>query len=254
LHIEKRKERSMSTPAAKPCPSVSSKTDWRVDYLAEFKALACADEYPCIYVKQAFEKDHLSFHFVDDAHCPTDREQAFEAFRSYVADVLATPEERTAAMKILLIVINSESLAESHEALAWELLNDFTRRDDIAWPAHLPRDPDEADWAYCFQGQRIFVNISSPEHQLRRSRNLGRHLVLVLQLRDGIDCIAPPDSKGDVIRNFIRKRIDAYDAVPVSPDLATHGQGENRDWKQFWLGDRETVMQGKCPFHAPSGN
>lgn len=240
--------------ATQPSSAASpAENNWRTDYQAEFERLACADEYPCIYVKQAYEKNHLTFHYVDDAFRATDRQQALEAFKHYVADVLATPEERTAAMKILLIVINSDHLEDSHEALAWDLLNEFVRHDDIPWPAHLTKDPEDADWAYCFQGQRIFVNISSPEHRLRRSRNLGRHLVLVLQLRDGIDCIAPPDSKGDVIRSFIRKRIDAYDTVPVAPDLATHGQGENRDWKQFWLGDRETVMQGKCPFHVPAG-
>lgn len=224
---------------------------WKDAYRLEFEALACADEFPCIYVKQAYDKDYISFHFMEDASSEIERLKAFEALKGYVSEVLATPDDRVAAMKILLIVVNSNDIAGIHEKVSWELLNDFVRRDDIPWPEHLTQNPEDEDWAYCFQGQRIFVNISSPEHLLRRSRNIGSQLVLVMQLRDGIDCIAPPNAKGDVIRSFIRQRINTYDAVPVSPDLATHGQGQNRDWKQFWLGDREVVMEGKCPFHKP---
>lgn len=242
----------MNALSEKAVPAACGVPDsWKKSYRAEFEALACAEDFPCIYVKQAYEKGYIDFHFMEDCQSEVERLKAFEAFKHYVGNVLATPDERVAAMKILLIVVNTDGVAGGHEQISWDLLNDFVRRDEIPWPEHLTRNPDDQDWAYCFQGQRLFVNLSSPEHLLRRSRNLGSRLVLVMQLRDGIDCIAPPNAKGDVIRQFIRQRINTYDQVPVSADLATHGQGQNRDWKQFWLGDREAVLEGTCPFHMP---
>lgn len=221
--------------------------DWHQEYLSQFKQIACAADFPCMYIGPAFEKGHIKFHFLKDPGSEVERMQSLLSFKQYVRNVLEEKNQRTAAMMILILVVHDEFIVTEHERCAWSLLDYFLKHDDVPWPERHTRNPDDADWAYCFQGQRIFVNISSPDHKKRLSRNLGRHLALVLQLRDGVDYIAPPDAKGDQIRGTIRSRIEKHDHIGVSPDLSTHGQGENRDWKQFWLGDREEVLQGKCP-------
>lgn len=229
---------------------INADGDWRALYIKEFESIACADSYPCIYVKQAYQKGYLSFHFIDE---PDNDHQCIDAFitlQKYTQSTLAIQNKRIAAMKIILFVIKADAIEGGHEQTAWELLRTFLDIDPCPWPKVYPDSPEDAYWAYCFAGQRFFVNISSPEHTLRKSRNLGRHLVLVMQLRDGIDYIAPANKQGNAIRKLIRKRIADYDLVPVSNHLATHGQGKNRDWKQFWLGDDDAKQKKSCPLKS----
>lgn len=227
------------------CPAEA----WKAEYVKEFESIGLARDFPCTFLRPAYQAGHIKFHFMGDPGDEAQRRAGYAAIRDYVQDVLATEDDGTAALKILLVVVNADAISGPHEDAAWSLLNDFAAMDPVPWPSEVPTDPNSESWAYCISGARLFVNISSPEHVKRRSRNLGRHLVLVVQLRDGVDFIAPPNEDGDAVRRSMRRRVAAYDTVPVSPDLATHGQGTNRDWKQFWLGDRTTTHEGQCPFN-----
>ena len=40
------------------------------------------------------------------------------------------------------------------------------RRDPAPWPVEIPISPEDPDWSMCFAGTPIFVNMSTPAHQL----------------------------------------------------------------------------------------
>jgi FPC/CPF motif-containing protein YcgG len=134
----------------------------------------------------------------------------------------------------------------------WRLLQALHEADAVRWPGEIPLDPDTPTWSFCFGGIPLFVNVNTPAHLRRHSRNLGNSVVLVIQPREAIDFVAAPDSSGDRHRNTIRHRIAGYDDVPPSPDLATYGSATNRDWKLYFLTDDEQGVQGSCPFRPMS--
>ena len=215
--------------------------------VSEFTALVGRDAFPCPYATMALKHDSLLFsHLAWDGH-PARPAELAGAVREYLALLVDEPPAK-AAMIVLVVFVDVPDVdgAGSLEPVAWEAVQALV---DIGSPA-AGGDPDDPAWALVFDGVPLFVNISSPEHRLRRSRNLGNRLALVIQPRDGIDFVAPANERGDRIRESVRRRIDAYDAIPRSPDLSTHGRDDNRDWKQYWLVDDPAGRQGTCPLHG----
>ena len=59
---------------------------------------------------------------------------------------------------------------------------------------------------------------------------------------------------------MIRRRLRAYDDVAPSPTLGNYGEPDNREWKQYFLPDRDDAQDpddgaARCPFGhvAPPG-
>ncbi len=156
-------------------------------------------------------------------------DEGFSAIEAFVQLVEATSRAQAAALKTLLLCVDcSELSAETEQKAVWHLLNGFLLRDESPWPGDIPNDPDDPEWAYCLFGKRAFITALTPSHKKRHSRNIGSHMVLLFQLRDGIEFVAPYNVKGDEVRDTIRQRIEAYDDVPLAPDMTTHGEGATR--------------------------
>ena len=131
---------------------------------------------------------------------------------------------------------------------AWNVLQYLHDHDPKPWPTAIPTDPNDALWSFCFDGEPLFINISSPAHALRSSRNLGDGLALVIQPRVNFDHVAGLQSPGgEEIRQRIRQRMHAYDGQPHPTDLGTYGQSDNIEWKQYALNETNTPTQNTCP-------
>lgn len=215
-------------------------TDLLTAAIEEFSVVVDDDRFPCTYATTALRQGTLEFVRVKWPR-PADVVAAVEA---YLAKVAELPPVRAA---MLALVVFLDVPDGDVEAAAWEAVEALIDADPAGAAAAGP--VDSPSWALTFRGIRLFVNISSPAHLRRRSRNLGSRVALVIQPRDGIDLIAPPDERGDRIRERIRRRVDRYDAIPRSPDLSTHGNAANRDWKQYWLADEPEGWTGECPIH-----
>jgi uncharacterized protein len=94
---------------------------------------------------------------------------------------------------------------------------------------HTPNDPL---WVFSFDECEMFVVGMSPTCHLRRSRNLGRSMILVfrprLLFKDPITGQPIPMTT----RRALHSRMLAYDNMVIHPDIGLYGDAANREWKQ----------------------
>ncbi|BFM49575.1 YqcI/YcgG family protein [Marinomonas sp. THO17] len=227
---------------------------WKKQVVEQVKSRILNKDYPCIFTKSAYDHDHIMINFINDPFSEDDLNRSFVAINEFITLINNTRNKQSASMKTLLLCIDCNEMGADDEPKAvWHLLNGFLRLDSSAWPMDVPTDPENEEWAYSLLGKRAFITALTPSHKKRHSRNIGSHMVLLFQLRDGIEHVAPYNAKGDNIRELIRQRIEAYDDVPLAPDMTTHGDGGNKDWTQYWLGDSMESHTGKCPLHDKYG-
>lgn len=136
---------------------------------------------------------------------------------------------------------------ETYREQFWNVLQSLHDRDPVDWPSFIPKHPGNPNWTFCFGGQSLFINASTPAHTRRQSRNLGPSLTLVIQHRDGIDSLVPADEQGDVIRSQIRQRIKGYDSIAAARPFTADGLAHDRDWKIYFLSDDNSHTSGPCP-------
>lgn len=223
---------------------------WKKKVVLQVRERILHKDYPCVFTRAGYEKNHLMFNFIDNPFGDSDIREAFTAITDFINLVERTVNPQAAALKTLLLCVDCTNLTASDEPRAvWHLLNSFLTLDSSPWPIEISKDPESSEWAYCLLGKRAFITALTPSHKKRHSRNIGEHMVLLFQLRDGIEHVAPYSAKGDDVRDVIRQRIEAYDVVPLAPDMTTHGEGGNKDWTQYWLGDGVERFSGKCPLH-----
>lgn len=220
---------------------------------APVRATLTGPDFPCSFVRAALAAGLLELGQIDPAR-EDHVAQASAMISSYLAavDELALTNPRRAALKVLLLDIAVEEPADAASLcdLAWDLIVDLHEYDagtGNAWPPEVPEDMNDPAWSYCLRETPIFVNMTSSALELRRSRNLGRPLLLVIQPTEGLHLTAPLDQAGDRIREQIRSRVDRYDGVPRSPALANAGQAGNSDWRQYWLGDSNAPSPWRPP-------
>ena len=200
------------------------------------------DPFPCVFAATAHVTIALAGG-VDDL----DRiRRALEQWIAFARN--RAPDD--AARMVLAVILAPATPGKTEEAFAadtWRILQYLHDHDERPWPAEVPINPANPLWSFCFDGEAIFVNASSPAHIRRRSRNLGPGLVLVIQTRAGIDLLAPPDQTGDAIRRIIRARTHAYDEAPVLPMFGPSGRVSDRDWKIIVLPDGAGSIPARCP-------
>ena len=231
---------------------------WVEEAIADFAATVATEErggFPCTFSRAALRRRTLYFAFIDDVRDGAQRAQLRQSLSVYLDRTRTLPKVEE-HLHVLLIFGRPAhpplSLAEYH-GQAWTLMADWTSNDPDPWPASIPTDPHEPFWSLCFRSTQLFVNVSCPAHVQRRSRNLGRSLVLVTQPREAFDIVAGPGKRGDALRRVIRERMDVYDSVPWPTYLGTYGRGE-LEWPQYAVadsveGDAEQLARG-CPLHG----
>lgn len=205
--------------------------------------------YPCVPGIQGFVKNMLRFGFVEDPLKPFTAQQLGEHLKEY-----GRISRETGNYASLIIFCDTRALIEEqtdmddYEKIFWSLLNQVHQSDDRAWPSHIPTDPEEHAWEFCFDGEPYFVFCATPAHIYRESRRFPCFM-LAFQPRWVFDEINDSTSFGRKIKSVIRKRLSDYDAVPPHPALKWYGQTDNYEWKQYFLQDDETSLS-KCPFMA----
>jgi FPC/CPF motif-containing protein YcgG len=189
-----------------------------------------------------------------------------EAIVGYLHGLTHLPQAE-ADTTVLVILIKPPPAARSLSDYAKDagvLLSALHHRDEAPWPAGLPTDPDDPKWSYAFAGQALFINVSTPANIVRRSRNVGPGMALIVSPRDVFDRVAGPDEKGRKTRSTIRERTAAYDGgLPfASWSAVRYGEGSTgTERKQYVLAeDNENPIDlvltpkpvGVCPFRRGS--
>ena len=221
-------------------------TTWKQSAFKDFSTMMNEKEhlYPCVPGKQGFNSDSLRFGFADSPDSPHACNQAAEYLRQY--SEVSRDTGKYASLVLFFNTEKQEGDIEYYQSLFWKILNNIHAHDEKSWPEHIPLDPAQSAWEFCFHGEPYFVFCATPAHLNRRSRFFP-YLLLAFQPRFVFDEINSESSQGRKLKNIIRTRLKNYDHSPVHPDLKWYGEKDNLEWKQYFLKDDNTSLP-KCPF------
>ncbi len=204
--------------------------------------------FPCTFSQNAFRRGLVDFIFVErrDAAGLQDLRDDLGA---YVAAAAGWNGEVNTARPLVVAFSRAAARAGSvagYHRIGWEILQDWHDNDPAPWPGGVGRDPHAPFWSMCFAGTQIFVNFSSPAHVQRKSRNLGRHLLFIVNPRERFDIVAGDTPEGRRVRQVIRDRVEAHDGIPHAPELGSFVKGEI-EWWQYGLTDDNRARTDRCP-------
>jgi N-omega-hydroxy-L-arginine synthase len=222
---------------------------WHRDVLQDLQLRLGDLDFPCPFSKNAFQKSLLRFIFVesDDAQ---GLKQLAAGLRSYVEISRHWDGSLNTAYPLVVafsIDVAGRQSLESYHDFGWKILQRLHDIDLTPWPIEVGTDPETASWSMCFNGMPLFCNMSSPAHELRRSRNLGNHFIIIINPRERFDVVAGDTTAGRKVRSNIRSRIAHYDGTPHSPQLASYGAG-SIEWKQYGILEENVDRADRCPF------
>lgn len=222
---------------------------WRRAAVRDVEQRLENSEFPCIFARNAFKKGLVHVVFVEGT-APDDLMRLADALTRYV--VLSRDWDERLDSAYPLVVLFSDA-ATGHQSLSgfhsfgWRVLQSLHNSDFIPWPEEFANHPSDPHWSMCFSGMPLFINMSTPVHVRRRSRNLGSYFTMVINPRERFDVVAGDTPRGRKTRSTIRQRVDRYDEISHSPDLATYGSGA-LEWQQYELLDNNTSAHAACPF------
>jgi FPC/CPF motif-containing protein YcgG len=224
--------------------------EWHRQVVHDLDArLAQSIHFPCTFARNAFARELVRFIFVEDASDAAIEKLAATLLK-YVAMSRNWDGKLSTAYPLVVAfshnAIQSERLEDYH-AFGWDVLQRLHLHDPAPWPNEVALDPHSPYWTMCFDGMQIFVNMSCPAHEKRRSRNLGEHLLFIVNPRERFDVVAGASAAGRKVRETIRGRIEAYDNQAHCPQLGSYVIGEI-EWWQYGITDTNQDRQDKCPF------
>jgi FPC/CPF motif-containing protein YcgG len=238
------RDRSSELPAGIPA--------WAPAAFHQVTGIIAGEGFPCIFARQANHLKSGWASFVDSVETVAGREHVRCAILTYIDVLKQLSLSRTAIMPLSVIVkpcYPMLSLGEYRDQ-AWGLFQYLHDHDPEPWPGDVPTDPDRGDWSFCFGGIQLFSNVSTPAHEIHKSRNLGDSLVFAMQPRTNFDLVGGNNKKGRQVRSEIRARAERYEGRPVASHLGYFGTPENREWLQMATKDSEADLDYPtvCPF------
>ena len=201
----------------------------RLSFLvAAFSDVVNTNTFPCVYSQLPFSAGDLHFdHLHDDESL--DR-RVIESMRRLCDIITESPD----AIGVFFIERNETAGLQDDLALARRLTRAVMRADALDNPGEPVVSPDSPEWTLRLNGIALFLNFSSPAHELRRSRNVGPAFTVIAQARESFDRFGRSNPRA---RQTIRRRLAGYDAVAPHPSLAHYGDVGAREAHQYFLGD-----------------
>lgn len=226
---------------------------WHQEVLEDLKQRLGDPDFPCIFSRNAYKKEIVQFLFVEDLDSEGIQHLA-DGVQEYV-NLSRDWNGRTDTAYPLIVAFSHTAVkagtVEGYQRKGWRVLQALHDADREPWPDDVDMDPLSTNWSMCFDGMPLFCNMSNPAHESRRSRNLGRHFILVINPRERFDVFAGDTPRGRKTRENIRRRIDTYDKVPHASQLGSYGEGA-LEWWQYQLPDENTPIPTECPFRHKS--
>ncbi len=217
--------------------------EWASRAYSEIREKVLDEAFPCTFGTVAQKRGEILYAFLDPG-------ELFQALVEY-ANFLRPLEPVVASLTPFAAVMPPLNLSErEYFEYGWSLLQRLHDEDPYPWPERIPKDPDHPAWSYCFGGLPLFVNFKTPAHANRKSRRTEHSFTLLFQSRDGFDVVAGDSPQGRRARELIRRKLAAYDSVPVYPELAHYATAENREWRQYFVPEANAPLAGRCPFHV----
>jgi FPC/CPF motif-containing protein YcgG len=223
---------------------------WHEAYDALSRTLtASSQKYPCIYAIRAHRNNALRFIFLNDS----ETDAAIAAFGRALSEYVKICHSLAPHTAFLAFVRadREELTLEEHHSEFWHVLQRLHELDASAWPAHIPTDPAEPLWEFCFSGEPMFALGSGPVHVARRSRYSPVRTISFQPRYMFDELISTPDLLAKA-RRIIRARVLEMDGFPVHPIIQMYHEEGNREWRQYVVPEDNSPIEGVCPFHARS--
>ncbi|WP_307794978.1 YqcI/YcgG family protein [Alkalihalobacillus sp. BA299] len=220
---------------------------WKLDALQHFedKMTNRYEPFPCIPATQAFSLGHLRYGFVGALESDITPNQVTQILKEYSEGFRQFGKFTT-----LIVFFKTENITnltvEKYEQMYWRLLNELTANDEKAWPEHIPEDPHDATWEFCFHGEPYFMYCATPAHKQRNSRAFP-YFILAITPRWTLQQFNASADYAEKVKGKIRQRLENYDQITPHPELRKYGEHDNYEWKQYFLHDDDTVISN-CPF------
>ncbi|KKI89415.1 hypothetical protein WQ54_26475 [Bacillus sp. SA1-12] len=222
--------------------------NWQYDAFMKFSAMILNDKklFPCIPASIGFRLNQFRYAFLND---PRENETVYQ-----FADALRTFGEESKAFgaytSLITIFQTPLDLAEDYSVdeyrvLFWSILKNVTKLDRKEWPSHIPGEPENHIWEYCFDGEQYFIYCATPAHKRRKSRSFP-YFIFAVTPRWVLEEFHSTSTSEKVTKK-IRERLLAYDSVKIHPDLNLYGNPTNFEWKQYFLSDDHS-SPSRCPF------
>lgn len=223
---------------------------WKQDAFETFAAkIADQDQpFPCIPAIIGQQLNHFRYGFVSNLSNDTAVNQladlleayskCYREIGSYTSLIIFYEPYREMAEKVKI---------NDYEELFWAQLNRLAELDPLAWPKHIPQDPNHLLWEFCFHGEPYFMYCATPAHIQRNSRYCP-YFMLAITPRSALERFFSSEKNAVKIKASIRKRLENYDSIPIHPALNTYGNEDNYEWMQYFIRDDDTSLP-KCPFH-----
>ena len=225
-------------------------TRWKLDALQKFESKMTDKEklFPCIPATQGFSLNQLRYGFCGDPR-KVSSAQTFAILLKYYTEISKGLGDYTS---LIIFFHTPQDLVlggsvEYFEKLFWKQLNIVSNLDERNWPDQIPIDPNEHLWEFCFHGERYFIFCATPLHQNRNSRHFP-YMMLAITPRWVLDTFNQHVNYSEKLKKQIRKRLVAYDSIPIHPHLNNYGNIGNHEWKQYFLHDDQSAIS-TCPFH-----
>lgn len=234
------------------------------------------DQFPCFFGTIAEQKEMLRFVIAPPLTEPMAMPHLLTAIYQYLEEeaIVAHTSQHDDVFFLTLVILFPPApsiLTLDHYAQqAFDVLNALHQLDPAPWPTDIATASPDRRWRYCLGGRSLFVNVSTPANQQRRSRHLGPGMVFVINPEDLFE--KAWDRWGEQPRREIYHRVEQYDAIPPYPlvypwdnegdrhhihakvmVLPEDNQGGYFFQFQFHSHHDEyaaTPSQGTCPFHA----
>ncbi|MFS0827518.1 YqcI/YcgG family protein [Pseudomonas phoenicis] len=224
-------------------------THWTCNAVEHCRRTVLDPEFPCLFGRKAMAARtcHVLF-----ARARTAAADIARGAAQYIDLVRTAPAKARIGSPLLAFIQTDEhSTLAAQQTWAWSILQGMHALDPRPWPASLTQDPHDPQWAFCFNGMPLFVNMSFPGHRLMKSRHLGPHIVFVINPRENFDEVASANtSSGQGIRAKIRQRVAHYNDGVMPQTLGFFGQPDNFEWQQYQLHETGALEPQRCPFRA----
>jgi FPC/CPF motif-containing protein YcgG len=223
---------------------------WERKAFEEFKAKMEDKErlFPCIPATQGHSLHHFRYGFIGN---PT-KDSTVGELASLLTHYSKTSREFGKYTSLIIFFDTPSDLTRTYsvkkfEEIFWNHLNEISKLDEMEWPTHIPIDPQNPLWEFCYHNEQYFMFCGTPAHQNRQSRH-SSYFMLAITPRWVLEEFHSVPNIATKIKPKIRKRLEKYDYISIHPDLNSYGQKDNYEWKQYFLHDDETSFS-KCPFH-----
>lgn len=223
---------------------------WKKDAINKFdlKMMDKEKPFPCIPATTGYQLNRFCFGFVSNPENPN----AFKELAVLLKYYSSIYKSIGTYTSLIIFYEPSPERAENpsveqYEQLFWEQLIHISALDEVEWPRHIPANPMQSLWEFCFHGEQYFIYCATPSHINRNSRHFP-YLMLAITPRWVLEKFTLSPLQAEKIKAKIRDRLTNYDSISIHPDLNTYGQKDNYEWKQYFLRDDDTTIS-KCPFH-----